>query len=251
MGFMVVGPNEGDRLLKRVLEQRKSLVDDMVIVGNNTDKKTERVIKDTGFWFYRDDREWGIHQPDIKNDLLAKVGKLKPDWILASDADELYGKAYTREEEETLAQKGAIAWYFALINLWGDERHYRHDMSFWNIRYFQYRPDLGLTFQRTNVHCGLAPPPAYIYGCHAPHMVKHYGVMNEELRNEKIERYKKYDPNDRLKGEYYRKLRGEWDSKPLIRSFDEEEMQKRIKRDVEVNFKHEHNKYDTERHPIR
>lgn len=110
VGMMVVGPGEGDRWLKQVLEQRKELVDDMVICGNNTDEKTEEIIKESGFWFYRDDREWGVHQPSIKNSLLERVGKLKPDWIITSDADELYDSKFTREQAERLADTDAIGY---------------------------------------------------------------------------------------------------------------------------------------------
>ena len=41
---MVVGKGEGDRYLEGALKQWEGLVDDAIIVGNNTDKKTERII---------------------------------------------------------------------------------------------------------------------------------------------------------------------------------------------------------------
>lgn len=237
VGMMVVGPGEGDRWLKEVLEQRKELVDDMVICGNNTDEKTEQIIKESGYWFYRDDREWGIHQPRIKDGLLERVGKLKPDWVLPSDADEIYDSKFTRREAERLADTDAIGYYFAIINLWNDERHYRHDLSFWNIRYFKYTPEFGLNFERKNVHCGLAPPMQYKYGWHAPFMVKHYGLMNPEDRKKKVKRYEKYDPKATFKGkDYYEALENEKQVVP----FDEEVMHERIIRDIETNFKHEH-----------
>lgn len=236
---MVVGPGEGDRWLKQVLEQRKQLVDDMVICGNNTDEKTEEIIKESGYWFYRDDREWGIHQPSIKDSLLKRVGKLKPDWIITSDADELYDSKFTRGEAERLADTGAIGYYFAVINLWNDEQHYRHDLSFWNIRYFKYTPEFGLNFERKNVHCGLAPPMQYKYGWHAPFMLKHYGLMRPEDRKKKVERYEKYDPNAVHKGrEYYDSLIEE---KQVV-VFNEERMHKQIVEDVEKNFIYEYKK---------
>ena len=196
IGYLVCGPGEGGRWLKQVLDQRKELVDDMIICGNNVDKKTEKIIKKFGFWFYKDNREWGLYQPDIKTTLLGKVAKLNPDWILPADADEIYDKHFTREEADKLMATDDIGFYFAIMNLWDDEQHYRHDLSFWNIRFWNFKKtkQFGLYFERKKVHCGLAPPIVYKYGSHAPFLLKHYGLMNPEHRQEKVKRYEKYDP---------------------------------------------------------
>ena len=231
VGMMVVGPGEADRWLEQALEQRKMLVDDMIIVGNNTDEKTEKLIKKYGWWFYRDDREWGKFQPRIKDDLLAKIAKLKPDWVLGSDADEIYDSAFTRDEAEELMSHNYAAYYFAIFNLWNDEEYYRHDLSFWNIRMFQFLPQYGLTFTRKNVHCGLAPPFAYKYGANAPFILKHYGLMYEEDRKKKILRYEKYDPRAKFKGkEFYDKLKNE----KQIAPFNEEAIHKKIAAEVSI-----------------
>ncbi len=239
VGWMVVGPGEGDRWLEQVLDQRLKLCDDMIIAGNNTDAKTERIINDRGIWFYRDDREWGIHQPRIKQDLLKKVGGLKPDWVLPSDADEMYDKHFTRERAERLANSGYWGFKFAVINLWNDENHYRHDLSFWNVRFFKFEPQHGLYFEKKNVHCGLAPPFFYNYSAHAPYILKHYGLMLPEDRAKKTIRYEKYDPRAVFKGrEYYDKLKDE----KHIHPFDEDVMHERVVRDVRDNFNKEYTK---------
>src|SRR3990167_3138283 len=208
VGMMVVGPGEADRWLEPVLEQRKELVDDMIIVGNNTDPKTEKLIKKFGYWYYRDDRECGIYQPDIKTELLARVAKLKPNWVLPSDAYEVYDKYFTRGEVEKLMEVNYAGYYFAIVNLWDDPDHYRHDLSFWNIRMFRLMPQYGLNFGRKKLHCGLAPAFVYKYGANAPFIVKHYGLMKAEDRVKKVARYDKYDPKAVYKGrEYYDKLK--------------------------------------------
>lgn len=240
VGFMVVGPGEADRWLEPVLEQRKYIVDDMIICGNNTDEKTEKLIKKYGFWFYRDDREWGFYQPSIKSGLLERVQKLRPDWILASDADEIYDKHFTREEAEKIAKDNVFGYYFAIMNLWDDEEHYNHTRSFWNIRYWNYKKtkDVSLRFSSKSLHCGLAPEIVYKYGIEAPFILKHYGLMKPEHRREKVERYKKYDPKAQFKGEeYYNSINDDIKTNDLIRSFDEEEMHQRVVRDVEKHGK--------------
>src|SRR3990167_5109077 len=139
VGIMVVGDGEADRWLEPALKQRKSLVDDMIVCLNNASEKEENLIKKFGFWSYSDDREWGKDQPRIKIDLVEKVGKLKPDWILASDADEIYDKRFTREEAEKLMKPDILAYEFNIVNLWGDEEHFNHTRGFWNVRFWNWR----------------------------------------------------------------------------------------------------------------
>lgn len=206
IGMMVVGNGEADRYLEGSLKELKRLCDDAVIVGNNTDSKTEKLIKKYGFWFYKDNREWGKEQPNIKTDLLKKVGRLRPDWIVALDADEVFAPEFTRAEAERLGARDEIAWYFLVVNLYNDSGHFAHDIGiqrFWNIRFYKYLPEYGLEFQKKKLHCGLAPPIAYKYGWHAPYYLEHYGLMKKEDRLRKAERYRVYDPNAKFKDKSY------------------------------------------------
>ena len=211
----VVGAGEANRYLVNTLNEFRRLCDDVVIATNNADDKTKILIKKYDFWQYEDNREWGIYQPDIKTDLLKRVGGLKPDWIIPLDADEVFAPEFTREEAEKLMQMEEIAWYFMIVNLYNDEEHFAHDIGiqrFWNIRFFKYLPEYGLQYQHKSLHCGLAPPIAYKYGWHAPFYIKHYGLMKSEDREMKAQRYDQYDPNAKFKGrEYYNDLRRELD----------------------------------------
>lgn len=240
VGFMVVGRGEADRWLSPVLEQRKQLVDDMVIVGNNTDEKTEKLIKKFGFWFYRDNREWGIYQPQIKQELLKRIGRLQPDWILSSDADELYDSKFDKNAAKELAKRDVFGYQFAVINLWDDEQHYNHNRSFWNVRYWNYRKakEHSLNFELKNVHCGLAPRIVYKFAVEAPYLLIHYGLMKPEDRRIKVERYKKYDPKHKFLGtEYYESIDDTRKTRDLIRNFSEDEMHQRIVEDVKKHGK--------------
>ena len=232
---MVCGGGEALRWLPQVLEQRSKIVDDMVICLNNGTDAERKLINRFGYWVYSDDREWGIYQPQIKQDLLEKVARLRPDWILAADADEIYDKNFTREAAEKLMSVNTVGYYFAIINLWGDELHYRHDASFWNIRFWNYKEasKYGLQFERKRLHCGLAPPIVYKFALHAPYMVKHYGLMLPEDRKVKAARYDKYDPKAQFRGkEFYDKLR----DNSKVNNFDENVMHQRVENDV-VSYK--------------
>ena len=200
----VFGPNE--KYAKNTLEEFKRLCDETIICTNNADEETISLIKSYGFWTYEDNREWGISQPLIKTDLLARAGKLRPDWIIALDADEKFAPEFTRERAEHLASGDEVAWYFLVVNLYNDTEHFAHGAGiqrFWNIRFFKYLPERGLVYQRKNLHCGLAPPFAYAYGWHAPYYLEHKGLMAKEDRLRKAERYRKYDPTARFKDKVY------------------------------------------------
>ena len=228
----VCGANE--KYLKENIKHRLTLADDVLIAGNNTSPEDEKIIKELGCWFYRDDREWGKYQPIIKTDLLKKAGRLKPDWIMAMDMDEFYDSQFTRKAAEDLAAKGGIGYYFYVVNLWNDEKHYRRSMSFWNIRYYRFAPEYGLEFQRKALHCGLAPPIAYHYGNHAPFLLKHFGLMDKEDRMKKVERYNRYDPNAVYKDRsYYDALADNM----IGAVFEEEEVHQKVAETVK-DYKH-------------
>lgn len=199
IGLMVCGV--GEKYLDKPLANFKNLCDDAVICCNGEDKRRDRLIRKYGFWSYRDDREWGKFQPQIKTDLLARVAKLKPDWVLPLDADEEFADM-TRETLESLTSKKR-ACYFYIVNHWNDKEHYHKGLSFWNIRFFKFIPEWGLQYLKKALHCGLAPPYAYNFGTYVPYVVRHYGLMTQEARDTKVARYKKYDPTAKYKSHIY------------------------------------------------
>ena len=205
IGLSVVGVGEADRYLRHTLDEFKRLADDVVICLNAKEgegKKEEELIKRYGFWFYRDSREWGKFQPVIKTDLLARIMKLKPDWVLPLDADETFTEQLDRKALEELTD-GKIGCYFYIVNLWDGPEYYHKGLSFWNIRFFKPKPEMGLQYLKQPLHCGLAPPYAYKFGTYVPYLVKHYGLMKSEDRLIKVARYEKYDPDARYKSSFY------------------------------------------------
>lgn len=229
IGLMVCGPGETDRYLQKPLEQFKNLCDDAVICLNGEDKKRDRLIKKYGFWAYRDDREWGRYQPNIKTDLLTRIAKMKPDWIVPLDADEEFADM-TREKLEELTDKKR-ACYFYIVNHWDDESHYHRGLSFWNIRYFKLLPAMGLQYLKKALHCGLAPPYAYNYGTYVPYIVRHYGLMKQEDRDKKVERYKKYDPSAKYKSNLYYEAIAQKDMK--VATYDLAAINNKLKSDCD------------------
>lgn len=238
IGIGVCGGGEADKYLEETLKEFKRLCDDTIIVTNNGTQKEFDLIEKYGFWTYEDNREWGVHQPHIKTDLLTKASKLRPDWIVALDMDEKFAPEFTRQEAERLASGEEIAYYFMVVNLYNDTEHFAHSIGiqrFWNIRFFKHLPGYGYEYQKKSLHCGLAPPLFYKYGWHAPYYLEHFGLMRKEDRDRRVARYQQYDPKAKFKGrEYYNDLGAElkmipFNREKLLKQLSEaKETQKRI-----------------------
>ena len=195
IGLGVCGSNEADRFLKRTLDEFKRLCDDVIICTNNAGIKEKRLIKEYGFRQYEDNREWGVFQPRIKQDLLERIDFLKPDWCIFIDMDEVFDVRFTRKKAEELALKEHdVAYFFWFLELWDRTDQYSEDCNFEDVRFFKYLPQHGFQFRSTPVHCGNYPEKVASWGTHTNLLIKHYGLLRKEDRIKKYERYKKYDP---------------------------------------------------------
>lgn len=204
IGQGVCGPGEADRYMRQTMEEFKRLCDEVFICLCNATEKEQNLVKEYGFFYYRDDREWGKQQPNIKTDLLKRIKMRNPDWVVALDMDETL-PTLTREKFEPLTE-GRTSMQMYVVNLWNDEKHYKRISSFWNVRAYSPKASSETQFLRKPVHCGNAPP--FFYGSakdtYVPHIMLHRGLMDPADRAKKVERYNKYDPHAIHKGyEYY------------------------------------------------
>lgn len=232
IGMGVCGPNEP--YLEATLREFKRLCDDTVIALCNATDKEKELVESYGFTTVVDNREWGKHQWRIKEDLLKHhIMPLEPGWVVALDMDETFDTLFTREELEKLAKRGGIGYYFFVANLYDDG--YAREWSRWNIRMFKPDPEYGLEWAQKPVHCGLAPKSCYSFGNYAPFVVKHYGLKEKSARDIRVERYKKYDPDQmHLSPDYYRFLASEAPVTPFI----EEELHNEVATEVkDYHFK--------------
>lgn len=205
VGQLVCGPGEADKHLRETLGEFKRLCDDVVVVTCNAGEAEKKLIHEYGFWQYEDNREWGRAQPDIKTDLLRRILRLRPDWILVLDADESLPTLVRSSLERLTVDRESC--YFYVVNLWNDTQHYARALSFWNVRFYKADESKGVQFLRKPVHCGNAPP--YFYNqparhSYVPHILLHKGLMDATERQKRHERYAIFDPRAVHKGrEYY------------------------------------------------
>lgn len=204
IGQMVVGAGEADRWLDLSLKEFARLCDDAVIVTCNATDKEKNLIKSYGFWTYEDNREWGRYQPDIKTDLLRRILRLHPSFILVLDSDETV-PTLTRSELKKISSSFRST-FFYVVNLWNDEQHYSKSLSFWNVRGYNPNASSDTQFLRKPVHCGNAPPYYYNQSAkesYVPHILLHRGLMLPADRARKVDRYNLYDPQAVHKGRQY------------------------------------------------
>jgi hypothetical protein len=204
IGQCVVGPGEARRYLKQTLDEFDRLCDDAIIALCNAGPEEKELVDRYGFWSYEDNREWGTHQPHIKTELLRRIHRLQPDWVLVLDADETVPTVERSDLEAITCHRESC--YFYVVNLWNDEEHYSRTLSFWNVRFYKADIDRGIQFLKRPLHCGNAPP--YFYSMpskesYVPHILLHRGLMDPDDRKRKYARYQQYDPKARYKDKSY------------------------------------------------
>lgn len=199
IGYGICGSGEAKKYLKATLEEFKRLCDETIILCNNTGKEEESLIHSYGFKMAHDDREWGMNQQRLKHDFLVNhVAKLKPDWCVCLDMDEVFETRFNRKELEKLTETG-WGFHFFIVNLW--EKGHKPRLNFWNVRMWKWNGNCDFLDRR--LHPGLAPMWAYFINQYAPFIVRHYGLKEAVHRQAKIERYAKYDPNAQMMRKSY------------------------------------------------
>jgi len=187
---MMVVYNEAARFLARVLADLEQWVDQIVVLDDaSTDgtgdicRACRRVV------LYERNREnmFSTHEARLREKLWRMVETVRPDWILAIDADEIFEPRMRHEARSLVEQDYYDAVEFRMFDLWGSEEYYRCDGQ-WNpwSRFsrllVRYRPGRGYTWPDLPVHCGRWPLelrgglPVY----YSDIRVKHLGWVRSE-----------------------------------------------------------------------
>jgi hypothetical protein len=204
----VCGPNE--RYLSQTLDEFARLCDEVSICLCNADPATEAAVEARGFKTRRDDREWGLYQNRIKEDHVASLAALEPEWLVCLDMDETFDPTFTRDDFDRYASM-CDAMYVYIVNLW--DGGWNRAWSFWNVRAWKWSGDT--RFANRPLHCGLAPEWAYHYGSHVPVALLHYGLKDADVRAAKVARYERYDPEAKYRDRSYYDALSNGTSQPL------------------------------------
>ena len=200
----MVVKNEENRYLHRALEHHLPFVDHVVIVDDaSTDGTIElckKLLKNTPYTLIENEHSMFTNEVQLRQKQWNEAVKLKPEWILNLDADEIFESGFEQEIGNILTHDHYDAVYFRLYDMWS-ETHYRDD-DYWQAHHYyrpfliRYRDELTYSWNNSPLHCGRFPNTIshFPYTCHSAR-IKHYGWAQENDRKRKYERYKKLDPD--------------------------------------------------------
>lgn len=200
----MVVKNEGDRYLRRMLEDCKQYIHQAVIIDDGSTDHTVDVIQETleGIPLKL------IENPSstFANEILLRKQQwnetiaTSPEWIISLDADEIFEEGFKRDLPALVQQDSFDVIYFRLYDMWS-ETHYRED-HIWKAHHMfrpfllRYKPNIEYQWKETPQHCGRFPETIlqFPYSC-ANARLKHYGCAKREDRIAKYERCMKLDPD--------------------------------------------------------
>ena len=147
---------------------------------------------------------------DLKNrNLLLELGHLfKADWFYFMDVDERFDSRYNDLNAIT-RQNNIDAVTFRCIHLWDGEHQYRKDIAEGNngllLRYRMFR-NQGFMQIHANREVYFPATPFKRNSFDAKILIKHYGLMEHEVRKIKYHRYTSQDPDGKKQGYRYEYL---------------------------------------------
>lgn len=226
IGYGICGPGEAGRYMRETLEEFKRLCDDVVLLLNNPNPHEVDLVREYGFKFTVDNREWGKMQWKIKQDFVSRevaAYACEGDVMVALDMDERFDRHLTKE---WLLVMPFDAYHTFVVDLWNDEQHYKPESCFWKVQIWRWN---GVTdWVKKPLHCSLVPRWAAGYNRYAPFLQIHKGLMTKESRTRKIARYEKYDPRQQFLGkQYYWMLKTD-----TAEPFDEDALHATIEKEV-------------------
>ncbi len=224
----MVVKNEGEKFLRRVLEDAVQYIDNAIIIDDgstdNTVEIIKEVLKDIPYVLIENTSSKFSNEVTLRKQQWDETIKTNPDWILFLDADEIFEDKFKYTVRELMKNAEVDGYMFRLYDFW-DERHYRED-HLWNAhnvyRLFmvRYQENYHYVFKETPQHCGRLP-----YNCNnlsyalSDLRLKHYGWSVLEHRKEKYNRYMALDPDGvyGLLDQYYSIL----DETPNLKKWEE------------------------------
>ena len=196
--------NEAGRYLRPMLEQMAQIVDNAVIIDDNSTDGTVELIHEClagiEYTVHRLDRSIFDQEFALRRLQWDLTVKTNPDWILNLDADEIFEPRAVEELRKLLHHAPGHLVGFRLYDFW-DEGRYRDDAN-WSAHHrlwpmlFRYTPDFAYRWNEKLLHTGRFPENLPELPMVASDLrLKHLGWMKAADRQAKYDRYRRIDPN--------------------------------------------------------
>lgn len=196
--------NEAGRYLEQSLRSLSKFVSRIVILDDGSTDNTAQICHSfQKVRYYRgDQRLFDRDESLLRSRLWEYTIELRPAWILAIDADEIFEERAEAEFYSLLKQRDFSAVDFRLFDFWNGFR-YRVDGG-WNPwvkahrMLVKYDQSLSDQWRERSIHCGRFPLEYYHipYAFQSDFRVKHLGWMAPDDRQTKSEFYLSKSPGD-------------------------------------------------------
>lgn len=188
-----------DRYLRRVLDNVKTLCDDIVVVDDHSEDDTTRICREYGATVSQltdNSAWWGTDETSARAHLWTLAAKVAgPDgWVYCADGDHIL-EGVTREDMHTLAAAEHVnGWAWPLMDMWSED-HFRID-GYWQAwrspRVWMVKvPPAGWqpAWTTRDIHAGHFPHNLEIHAAVAPGFIRHMGYARPEHREAKARKY--------------------------------------------------------------
>ena len=196
--------NEANRYLKTVLEHALKYVDKVIIIDDastdNTVEVCENILKNTPHKIIKNKVSLFHKEHKLRTLQWNETLKMKPDWILFLDADDIFEDIMKFKSKELTSNPDVDVYKFRYFDMW-NENEYRED-EYWSAHYrykpflIRYQPKFKYKYLKWNHHCGRVPKDLDLLpNKNSDIRIKHMGWSKEIDRKNKFLRYQKMDPN--------------------------------------------------------
>jgi len=197
--------NEADRYLKHVLNHLSDFVNRIVILDDGSTDRTPKLCRsyDKVIYYRNEHRTFERNEPALRRQLWEHTVELKPDWILAIDADEVFEERAKVEFATLLDETEYSVVDFRLFDFW-ESNKYRIDCG-WNPwvknhrMLVKYDPSITSVWSERLLHGGRFPQQYYDipYAFQSDLRVKHFGWMDIHDRQRKYDFYIEQLPDNK------------------------------------------------------
>jgi hypothetical protein len=176
----------------------RKLVDEMVVVLDWSNKKTERIVRSMWVVVIKHNFKLFWNKENILRETAINYWiSYNPYCFIVLDADELIDVYLTRKRIFELLEINK--WIdFKIAHFWWWNKMVRVDYPFAsqkNIRIFRYDRNFNIDFYNRNIHCWSAPIYAYEDRINSWMILYHYWYNSKEKIKNKIERERIHDKN--------------------------------------------------------
>ena len=196
--------NEEHRFLERYLDSISQLTDKIVLIDDGSTDNSLSICKKYTKYVYQTNHIYNENEAKLRSILWDKTIEIAEDgdYILNGDCDEIFTPNSIKHFHEQLKKcdeigGDAIGW--TKYDMW-NETQYRDNpigmsdrrLWIWCIKYNKFKH---YYWNNLKLHGGSVPINGYVCALPTKLQIQHWAYSTLELRKQKVQFYKQYDPN--------------------------------------------------------